>query len=92
MSEHSFRSAVLAARREAFGHAIALTQKYAPVAVAALVKVLQDATVPPGAKVTAAAVLLRFGREGIELDDLAERVAALEQAMPPTLPKLEDTR
>jgi hypothetical protein len=59
-----------------------LTQKYAPVAVATLVKVMQDQTVPPAAKVNAAAVLLRFGREGIELDDLAERVEALERAMP----------
>src|SRR5690242_5400770 len=35
-----FRSELLAARREAFGQAIGLTQKFAPVAVAALVKVL----------------------------------------------------
>jgi hypothetical protein len=56
------------------------------VAVATLVKVMQDATVQASAKVTAAAVLLRFGRDGIELLDLAERVEALEQAMPPMLP------
>jgi hypothetical protein len=82
LTEPVFRSAVLSARREAFGQAIGLTQKYAPVAVATLVKVMQDPTVQPGAKVSAAAVLLKFGREGIELDDLAERVEALERAMP----------
>lgn len=38
------------------------------------------------AKVTAAAVLLRFGGEGIELDDLDARVEALERAIPPMLP------
>jgi hypothetical protein len=99
MTEPVFRRAVLAARREAFGHAIGLTQKYAPVAVATLVKVMQDAAVTPGAKVTAAAVLLRFGREGIELDDLAERVEALERmASSPSPPRpvvaglLEDER
>ena len=86
LQDPTFRGALLTARREAFGHAIGLTQKYAPVAVATLVKVMQDTTVHASAKVTAAAVLLRFGREGIELDDLAERVEALEQAMPPVLP------
>lgn len=82
LTEPVFKAAVLSARREAFSQAIGLTQKYAPVAVATLVKVMQDQTVPPGAKVTAAAMLLRFGREGIELDDLAERIDALERAMP----------
>ena len=76
----AFRAAVLRSRREAFGRAIGLTQRYAPVAVATLVKVMNDAASPPSSKVTAAAVLLRFGREGIELDDLAERVDALERA------------
>ena len=74
-----FRAALLRARREAFGQAIGLTQKYAAHAVVALVKVLNDAAAPPSAKVTAAAVVLRFGREGLELDDLAERVDALER-------------
>ena len=87
-----FRSALLAARREAFGQAIGLTQTYATVAVATLVKVMQDPTVQPGPKVSAAGVLLKFGREGIELDDLAERLDALERAMPavPLSPQLED--
>ena len=95
LAEPAFRAAVLAARREAFGHAIGLTQRYAPVAVATLVRVMQDDTVHASAKVTAAAVLLRFGREGIELDDLAERVEALERAASsatPRLPQLEDAR
>jgi len=59
---------------------VGMTQRYAPVAVATLVKVMGDAACPPGARVTAAGVLLRFGREGIELDDLAERVETLERA------------
>src|SRR4051812_4316410 len=50
MTEPVFRAALLAARREAFSHAIGLTQKYAPVAVATLVKVMQDTTVGPAAK------------------------------------------
>lgn len=49
------------------------------MAVATLVKVMNDNAAPPSSKVTAAAVLLKFGREGIELDDLAERVETLER-------------
>ena len=80
MAEPPFRARLNAARRESFGQAIGLTQKYAPVAVATLVKVIQEASGGPSAKVSAAATMLKFGREGIELDDLAARVEALEQA------------
>ena len=75
----AFRSALLRARRDAFGQAVGLTQRYAPVAVATLVKVMQDPAAAPSAKVTAAAVLLRFGRDGVELDDLAARLDDLER-------------
>jgi hypothetical protein len=50
------------------------------VAVATLVKVMNDNGTPPASKVSAAATLLRFGREALEMDDLAERVEALERA------------
>ena len=39
-----------------------------------------DSAAPPSAKVSAATALLKIGREGIELDDLAARVDTLEQA------------
>jgi hypothetical protein len=75
-----FRGALSSARREAFGQAMGLTQRYAAVAVATLVKVMNDPTSPPNCKVSAAAVLLKYGREGLELDDLNVRLEALEQA------------
>ncbi|HEV7299836.1 MAG TPA: hypothetical protein VGN72_10760 [Tepidisphaeraceae bacterium] len=92
MRRERFRNTLLAARREAFGQAIGLTQRYAPVAVATLVKMMNDAGASANAKVAAAAVLLKFGREGIELDDLAVRVEVLEQALsqPPQPRALED--
>ena len=91
MAEPVFRGAVQDARRAAFGQAIGLVQWYASVAVAALVKVLNDPASPANCRVTAAAVLLKFGREGIELDDLAQRIEALERsfAMPQALPAPE---
>ena len=79
MTEAAFRDAVDRARREAFGQAIWLTQRYAAVAVATLVKVMQDNVAPPSSKVSAAGLLLKFGREALELDDIAERVETLER-------------
>jgi len=81
LKEGPFKKAFFDARRESFGQAIGLTQRYAPVAIATLVKVMNDEGNSASAKVTAAAVLLKFGREGIELDDLAERLEAVETAM-----------
>ncbi|MGH7292608.1 MAG: hypothetical protein ACREJT_15425, partial [Myxococcota bacterium] len=80
MGEPVFRKVFLKARRDAFSQAIGLTQRFAPVAVNTLVKVMADDTAPHHARVSAASTLLKFGREGIELDDLAMRVEALEQA------------
>jgi len=75
-------AALLRARREAFGHAVGLTQRYPPVAVATLVRVMNDPAAGASAKVAAAGLLLRFGREGIELDDLAERLEQAAAACP----------
>ena len=74
-----FSRAYRKARREAFGQAIALTQRYAPLAVNTLAHVMSDKDAPASAKVAAATTLLRFGREGLELDDIAARVEALEE-------------
>ncbi len=82
LREPEFSRAYREARREAFGQAIALTQRYAPLAVNTLAQIMMDGSAPPSSKVAAATTILRFGREGIELDDLAARVEALEQAAP----------
>ncbi len=82
LKEPTFSRAYREARRDAFGQAIALTQRYAPLAVNTLAQVMMDDGAPPSSKVAAATTILRFGREGIELDDLAARVEALESAAP----------
>jgi hypothetical protein len=86
MADPAFRTALLEARRAAFGQAIGMTQWYSAVAVSALIKVVQDANASSSARVAAAAVILKFGREGIELEDLADRVQTLEQRVMPLLP------
>ena len=73
-----FMAAYRAARRQAFDQAIALTQRYASLAVTTLAKVMADASAANAAKVSAATAMLKFGRESIELDDLAARIEALE--------------
>ena len=80
LEDPTFKKAYLLARRESFGHAVGLLQRYAPVAVNTLVKIMTGDQTPPGVKVTAAATLLKFGREGIELDDMAQRLELLERA------------
>lgn len=80
LKDPAFGRAYANARRDAFRHAIALTQKYAPAAVQTLMKVMQDPAAPHSAKVSASTALLKFSRESIELDDLAARVEQLEQA------------
>ena len=82
LKEPSFSRAYREARRDAFGQAIALTQRYAPLAVNTLAQVMMDSDAPSSSKVAAATTILRFGREGIELDDLAARVEALEETAP----------
>jgi hypothetical protein len=78
--DQKFSKAYRRARREAFSHAIALTNRYAPHAVNTLVKVMSDSTAPHSARVSASVAMLRFSREGIELDDMVARIEALEEA------------
>jgi hypothetical protein len=57
-----------------------VSQKYAAAAVATFVRIMGDANAPASAKVAAGQALLKVAKEGIELDDLAERVEVLERA------------
>jgi hypothetical protein len=80
LREPAFAAEYRRCRREAFSQAIALTQRYASLAVTTLAKVMDDPAAPHTAKVSAASAMLKFGREGIEMDDLAARVEELEAA------------
>ncbi len=73
-----FRGEYRRARAEAFSQAIGLAQRAASAAVGTLLRVMHDSTAPAAARVAAASQMLRFARESIELDDLAQRVEALE--------------
>jgi hypothetical protein len=80
LDHEPFMRAYRRARRKAFSQAISLTQQYAPLAVATLTRISNDPSAPHAARVSACTALLKFSREAIEIDDLAERVDALEAA------------
>jgi hypothetical protein len=73
-----FRAEFKRCRRESFSHAVSVAQRLAPVAIATLGRIMMDSTAPQSARVGAACALLRFGRDSVELDDLAERIDTLE--------------
>lgn len=79
MKEPAFSRAYREARRQAFAHAISLTQHYAPMAIHALAKIMTDSTAPHSARASAASSILKFSRESIEIDDLCARIEALEE-------------
>lgn len=79
LREEAFRDLYRRARREAFDRAISMTQQYAAAAVKTLLQVMADKGASHQSRVSAAVAVLKFGREGMELDELQERVERLEQ-------------
>jgi hypothetical protein len=80
IDEPEFGAEYRKAKRDTYTQAIGIMQRYATTAVNTIVRVMTDSVSPPNARITAASAMLRLGRQGIELDDLAARVDALEQA------------
>ena len=80
LREEVFGKAYRLARRETFAQAVSLTQRYAGLAVQTLARVMTDESAPTASRVAAATSMLKFARDSIELDDLADRVEALERS------------
>jgi hypothetical protein len=80
LNDPVFTAAYRKARREAFTQAVSLAQRYTPMAINTLAKLCSDTATPAHARVSACTAILKFGREGIEIDDLAARIETLEQA------------
>ena len=79
LQDPTFSAAYRRARREAFEAAIGLVHKMSALAAQTLGKVMTDPAAPPSAKVAAAATILKFARDSIELDDHEVRITALEE-------------
>lgn len=79
LEKPEFSRAYRRARREAFAHAMSIAQRYAPHAIQTLVKIMADNATASASRVAAATALLKFSRDSIELDDLSQRIEALER-------------
>ncbi|MBX3363141.1 MAG: hypothetical protein KF866_00115 [Phycisphaeraceae bacterium] len=79
LDDPKFVTAFRRAKRHVFEQAISLTHRYTALAVNTLAKVMVDPAAPYAPRVTAAAAILRFSRDTIELEDLQERVELLER-------------
>lgn len=75
-----FADAYRLARREATQHAIARLQQASGAAVNVLLNIMARDTTPAHARVAAARTVLEFAIKAVELEDLEQRLAALEAA------------
>jgi hypothetical protein len=83
LGEADFATAYRDARRAAVTQAIARLQQISGKAVDALLEVIDTeyTPAPPAVRVSAASKILDLAMKATELEDLAERLAALEQQM-----------
>ncbi len=73
-----FREALAEARRQAFSQATTRLAAVAAQAAEELYSIVRSPTAPPAARVSAARAILENARQTLELDDLAERLTAVE--------------
>jgi hypothetical protein len=79
LSDPAFADAYRDARRAAVTQAVTRLQQVSGAAVGVLVQVMADKANPASTRVNAAKTVLEFSFRAVELEDLAERIAALEQ-------------
>jgi len=80
MKDPDFNAAYREAKRAAFSQSIARLHQMSSAAVSTLGKVIVDANTPASTKVRAADSILNHTTKAIEIEDIAARVAALEEA------------
>ena len=75
-----FQVAYREAKRAAFSQSIARLHQMSSAAVSTLGKIMVDANAPASTRVRAADSILNHTTKAIEIEDIAARVAALEEA------------
>lgn len=80
LKDPTFDAAYRKAQRVWFRQAVGRLQQAANPAVAALIKLAMDPTVPPTARARAAYCILTLSIRAFENDELDERLTALERA------------
>ena len=82
--EPDFKAACREARLAAFSQSIAWLAQAPGAAVNTLLKIMLDATAPPGARLRAAEIVLDQTAKGIVIETIEQRVAELERALEKT--------
>ncbi|HLN00864.1 MAG TPA: helix-turn-helix domain-containing protein [Bryobacteraceae bacterium] len=80
LKEPEFDAAYRAAKRAAFGQAVARLQQGASAAATTLLKTMIEPTTPASVRVRAAECVMNHAMKAIELEDIEARVAELERA------------
>src|SRR5260370_15724703 len=80
MKEPEFDAAYRAAKRAAFGQAVARLQQGASAAATTLLKTMIDPNTPASVRVRAAECVMNQATKAIEIEDIEARVSALEAA------------
>jgi hypothetical protein len=75
-----FRDAYRKARREAVHQSVARMQQATGAATITVLKLMMDTNVPPAVRLRAAECVFDHAIQGIELEDIEARLAALEGA------------
>jgi hypothetical protein len=81
LKKPEFKAEYRETKREVFGQAITLLQRESAQAARTLIEMLVDKKVPAAVRVTAACAILRCAREGVEIEDLSDRLEAIEAIM-----------
>jgi hypothetical protein len=81
MKVPEFDAAYRAARRAAYGQAISRLQQGTSAAATTLLKTMIDPATPASVKVRAAEAIFNHAAKAIEIEDIAARLAALEQSI-----------
>jgi len=81
LQRQDFRAEYQKARREAVGRAIDHVQRAAAGAVETLEAVMGDREAPASSRVSAAKTVLDAALKAVELEDIQERLEAVERAM-----------
>lgn len=78
LQDKEFHAAYMKARRESVKQSIARLQKYTSAAVDTLHEIMINKSANAFARVSAAKAILDYSLKAVELEDIAERVDALE--------------
>lgn len=76
-----FQAAYRAARRAAFGQAVARLQQGTSAAATTLLKTMIDPGTPPSVRVRAAEAIFNHSAKAIEIEDVEARVTELERSL-----------